>query len=424
VNIWQRRRPTVGFVSTRIAGTDGVSLEAKKWVEVLEDKGCLCVFMAGELDTDPEKSYRVPEAHFQHPDILEIQDALFVKRVRTRQLTDRIHALKEKLKDSMEAFHRKFGFDILVVQNALAIPVHVPLGLALTEFIAETGIPTICHHHDFYWERQRFHSFAGMDYIRAAFPPMFPNIHNVVINSIAGHELARRTGASWTLIPNVLDFKTFPAGIDDYSCDFRQDTGIDADATLILQPTRVVARKGIETAIELVRRLDLPKAVLVISHGSGDEGHQYHRRIEDYASFMGVDLRIIADRVADSRGLDRDGRKTYTLWDIYPHADLVTYPSTYEGYGNAFVEAIYFRKPVVVNRYAIFEADIEPKGFNVIALSGFVTEETVNEVREILRGGSRLQEMAETNYMLGWRFLSYEMLEEKLDGILTEIYGS
>ena len=33
----------------------------------------------------------------------------------------------------------------------------------------------------------------------------------------------------------------------------------------------------------------------------------------------------------------------------------------------------------------------------MIALSGFVTEDTVKEVREILRGGSRLQEMAETN---------------------------
>ena len=64
MNIWQRRKPTFGFVSTRIAGTDGVSLETKKWVEVLEAKGCRCVFMAGELDTDPQKSHLVPEAFF------------------------------------------------------------------------------------------------------------------------------------------------------------------------------------------------------------------------------------------------------------------------------------------------------------------------------------------------------------------------
>ena len=67
-------------------------------------------------------------------------------------------------------YYDKYQFDILVVQNALAIPVNIPLGLALTEFIIESGIPTIAHHHDFYWERQRFHSFAAMDYLKAAFP--------------------------------------------------------------------------------------------------------------------------------------------------------------------------------------------------------------------------------------------------------------
>jgi hypothetical protein len=48
----------------------------------------------------------------------------------------------------------------------------------------------------------------------------------------------------------------------------------------------------------------------------------------------------------------------------------------------------------------------------------------LTKVPEILSGDSRLQEMTKKNYMLGWRFLSYVMLEEKLEGILTEIYGS
>jgi hypothetical protein len=96
----------------------------------------------------------------------------------------------------------------------------------------------------------------------------------------------------------------------------------------------------------------------------------------------------------------------------------------YEGYGNAFVEAIYFRKPVLVNRYAIFEADIEPKGFQVISFDGFITAETVQNVKKVLSDTDRLSEMAETNYMLGWRYLSYEMLEEKFEALLANIYGS
>lgn len=81
-----------------------------------------------------------------------------------------------------------------MVENAPAIPVNVPLGLALADFVAETGIPTIAHHHDFYWERQRFHSFAAMDYLRSAFPPVQPSIQHVVINSLGGFELGRRSG--------------------------------------------------------------------------------------------------------------------------------------------------------------------------------------------------------------------------------------
>ena len=53
-------------------------------------------------------------------------------------------------------FCADFDLELLVVENALAIPLNLPLGLALTELIAETGIPVIAHHHDLAWERQRF----------------------------------------------------------------------------------------------------------------------------------------------------------------------------------------------------------------------------------------------------------------------------
>jgi hypothetical protein len=36
-----------------------------------------------------------------------------------------------------------------VVENALAIPMNLALGVALPEFIGETSMPTIAHHHDF-----------------------------------------------------------------------------------------------------------------------------------------------------------------------------------------------------------------------------------------------------------------------------------
>lgn len=424
MKVWQRSKPRFGFVSTRFAGTDGVSLETQKWVDVIRENDCEVFYAAGELDTAPDISFEIPKAHFQHPEILEIQEDLFNNKIRHRAITQRVHQLKEEIRDGLQAFYEKYQFSILVVQNALAIPVNIPLGNALTEFIVETRIPTIAHHHDFYWERQRFLSYAAMDYLRSYFPPHQPNMHHVVINSIAGSQLSRRTGAPWRLVPNVMDFKTLPPEPDDFSQDIRAELGVSDDCYMVLQPTRLVSRKGIETSIELISRMKSKNYVLVIPHKAGDEGYGYQARIEEYARFMGVRLKIFADRVAKERYVDQDGVKHYTLWDIYPHADLISYPSIYEGYGNAFVEAIYFRKPVLINRYQIFEADIEPLGFQVIAFNQFLTQDTIDQVKRTMGDRELLEEMAETNYMLGWRYLSYEMLEEKLEAILVNIYGS
>lgn len=220
-----------------------------------------------------------------------------------------------------------------------------------------------------------------------------------------------------------MDFTRAAPAIDDYTGGFRNEIGLDEDTLLVLQPTRLVSRKGIETAIEFVSRLGR-KAALVIPHEAGDEGFEYRRRIGEYTRYMGVDLRLIADRVARRRSTDEQGRKRYTLWDIYPHADLVTYPSLYEGYGNTFVEAIYFRLSVLVNRYEIYEADIEPLGFDVAAFSQFITEKTLDDVRAILDDRAAFAVRAEKNYKLGARYLSYEMFEEKLELILTNIYGA
>ena len=40
--LWEKRN--VGFISTRLAGTDGVSLETWKWADVFEKEGFNCFF--------------------------------------------------------------------------------------------------------------------------------------------------------------------------------------------------------------------------------------------------------------------------------------------------------------------------------------------------------------------------------------------
>jgi len=59
----------IGFISTRFAGNEGVSLETEKWAEVLDEIGHHCFYFAGECDRNPEMSMIVPEAHYLHPEI-------------------------------------------------------------------------------------------------------------------------------------------------------------------------------------------------------------------------------------------------------------------------------------------------------------------------------------------------------------------
>ena len=409
----------VGFISTRLAGTDGVSLETEKWADVFESEGFNCFYFAGELDRPSECSYLVKEAHFKHPAIRDIYKKCFGASKRDRKTTDKIYELKMIIKDNLYKFIEKFDIEIIIPQNALTIPLNLPLGIALTQVISETGIPTIAHHHDFFWERKNFLTNAVWEYLNMAFPPHLPSISHVVINSSGDNQLSLRTGVSSTIIPNVMDFENPPPPVDEYASDVRQSLGIKDNELLILQPTRVVKRKGIEHAIELVNRLKM-KAKLVISHASGDEGYDYQNRVKEYSKMLGVNTVFVSEIINERRGKTKDGRKIYTLEDIYPHADLVTYPSNFEGFGNAFLEAIYFRKPIVVNTYSIYSMDIKPKGFSVVEIDGYVTEKAVEQTRRILENPELCERMVEKNYELATRCFSYKVLRKKLKGLIFD----
>ena len=437
----------IGFISTRFAGTDGVSLETQKWATVLERLGHNCFYFAGECDRKPDQSQIVPEAFYRHPEIdklnqqaysgswtvtKEAREAhpemthlhkdFFSIYVRPPQMTRRVNELKEYFKEELYKFARRYNLEILIIENAVTIPLNLPLGLALTEFIAETGYPTIAHHHDFHWERQRFQVNCVNDYLAAAFPPSLPSIRHVVINSIQAQQVASRYGVTARVIPNVMDFDTPPPASDSYAETVRTDFGIQSGEYFFLQPTRVIQRKGIEHAIELIRRLNLP-AKLIISHAAGDEGTDYELRVREYADLLNVAVRFEANQVQDERGMTTDGKKIYTLGDVFPQADMVTYPSSIEGFGNAFLEAVYYRRLILVNNYSIYEVDIKPKGFRTVWFDGFISDSTLKAVRDILQNPVQAQEWTETNYQLAKRYFSFTVLERRLQSVLADCLG-
>jgi len=115
----------IGFISTRFAGQDGVSLESAKWAEVLWEDRHISYWYSGQSDRDPDISFVVPEAYFGFSENKWINERIWGSGQRDRFVSERIRDLVDYLKSTLYRFVEKYDIDILLPQNCLAIPMHV-----------------------------------------------------------------------------------------------------------------------------------------------------------------------------------------------------------------------------------------------------------------------------------------------------------
>ena len=87
----------IGFISTRIAGTDGVSLEIAKWAATLTNLGHNCFYFAGECDRPEDISHVTPEAHFMHPEVMNLTKDLFDDYIRSPKTSASIQKLSNQV---------------------------------------------------------------------------------------------------------------------------------------------------------------------------------------------------------------------------------------------------------------------------------------------------------------------------------------
>jgi mannosylglucosylglycerate synthase len=410
----------IGLVGTRLAGVDGVSFETLKWELILRRLGHETRLCAGEVPRGREDERVIPAMHFTDPAAAAVTAAAFDPAADPDRVRREVLRLADALVPQLAAWVEDERIEALVVENAWAIPMHLPLGVALARLAAELHLPSVGHHHDYAWERERFTTCNVPDLLDLAFPPDLPSVSHVSINSLAAAELKRLRGLESVVIPNAYEFEVPPAARDDYSRSLRSELGMGTHNLLVVQPTRVVPRKGIELAIELVHRMDDPKAHLLITSPAGDEGLDYLSQLHVQADRLGVDLRYAADRFAHERWHHGE-RRLFAVTDSYLEADLVTFPSLYEGFGNALVESVYFGKPLVVNRYSVYDADIRPLGFRFVEIQGAITDATVLDVRNLVRDEQRRADDAAHNFATGLRHLGFEMLQERLAAVLESL---
>lgn len=78
---------------------------------------------------------------------------------------------------------------------------------------------------------------------------------------------------------------------------------------------------------------------------------------------------------------------------------------------------------MLINRYAVFVRDIEPKDFNLIVMDGFLTKKTVQTVKEVIASPERRNLMVNHNYQVATRYYSYAVLQRWLKTLMTNFFG-
>jgi len=417
----------IGIVIGRIGGVDGVALETEKWITVLERLGHDVVVLTGELEAHLPNVTILPEISFSNPALVQEQDdAFFVQDVEELELLQRLEDRAGYIETEVEKWLGDQQIELLITQNSTTLPCHLAMGMALKRIIERTGIPTIAHDHDFYWERGDRYStrYGGVQsIIDECFPPDLPNLTHVVINSYCQKSLARQLGLDAHLIPNVMDFENGFGAPDDFNEHLRDELGLADDDIPLFQVTRIVRRKGIETAIELVERLDDPRIKLILTGTATDDHlHAYLDELEAKAARLPRPGQVLfaGDRFANERVEANGSPPVFSLSDGYAQAAACTYFSRYEGFGNAFVEALAARVPIFVNNYKpVYWPDIGAKGFHTVQIEdNDLTDDAVEQIRQILTEPELRAEIAEHNFQLGREHFSLEVLGELLKPLI------
>ncbi|AEV29632.1 glycosyltransferase [Sphaerochaeta pleomorpha str. Grapes] len=449
----------IGMLHFEIFGTDGVSLEMEKWKQVLENAGHSVFLCSGEKS--PYSSFSnitiIEELSYHLPLSRDLDKATFHSLLPfgdEAKYREALFQSAEGIKGKLDEWIENNLLDVIIVENVWSVGLHPAAAIALSLAIQGHHLSILSHEHDFYWERViglGMTCKTAMEIVDCFIPPHTKGYSHVVINRLTCDVLAKRKGIEAAVIPNVFDFYQAPWVVDDFNADFRQSFGINPNDIVILQATRIIPRKGIELAIDVVaclatkkkefigRRLyngkrfsQKSRIVLLLAGDLKDDQYFYFSRLVEKAKQMGVEMIHIGDRIS-SRRHQINNRKTYSLWDSYVHADLVSYPSYWEGWGNQFLEAVQAKLPIVLFEYPVYKKDIRPQGFLTISLGDTVEfspadglasvkisrlKRASKQMAEVLFDRKYRTHMVEMNFEIAQRQFSLEALRRFLEPYL------
>ncbi|MEN7982629.1 MAG: glycosyltransferase family 4 protein, partial [Nanoarchaeota archaeon] len=378
----------IGILIARIGKEDGVSLETEKWIEVLKSMGHEIYILSGkyeELLVNKKHKSLCKEFYLLSKDSLQEQRKAFFESDRDSfKIIRHVEEKSEIVSDKIINWIKKKKINILISENASALPFNLSMTFGVKKAVERTGIKTITHDHDFYWERgNRYVSFHNKinEIVKNCIPLRLSTVTNVVINSEMKKILKEKHAIfDAEIIPNVMNFDKQIKCSEERRKKFFNFFGFTKEDIILLQPTRIVRRKGIENAIELVYRLHDKRVKLIITGNNKDEkvgDEAYYESLISLVKQLGLSKQVIF--------VGKHMNK-FSLEDFYACSHACTYFSRYEGFGNAFVEAVLAKKPIFVNNYnPVFWPDIGSKGFKLVMIeNNNLTKKAINEIKQVI----------------------------------------
>ena len=440
----------IGVISGKLGDVDGVSLEVDKWNSILIKSGHQVFTIAGRYASPlpgvpTERQLVCEEIQFGSPEQLYYEKLVFpymhknpphISEQKRIEIADTLEVEGKQVADRLFELVQEHELDVLVGQNTNAMPMTLLGGVGIYKLATERRGAAIFYHHDFWWERSRFSHNHIEPLLARIMPPTDPGVEHVVLSTYAAHILSSLKRVQPAVIPNCEDFDN-PVARDEYNSDLRFQLGFHEDDILVVQPTRIVPRKRIEDSAALVGKLIertprfADRVRFIISLYQGDEPDEdYIVQIREQANSLGFDIDIISDRVASQRGTDGEGRKIFTNRDVLAHADLVTYLPLWEGFGNAFLEAVAARVPIVVSTYLVYKTDIKIMGFDSIEILDrydqfgrlIIPDNVIDQIETLLGDSNARKKMVDRNFEIGKKHFGFQTLESMIRKLFSE-YG-
>lgn len=391
-----------------------------------------------------------------------------------------IHEKATYAKDIIKKFVKKNSIDLLIAHNT-SHPYNFITAVGLGYFIEELrdkGIiwpKVMVWWHDSYFEREQFKNpnpvikkylkyLPGVEIDGVAFiNKTQPELAKKLFRSLNASNIDKFFANRAIVVPNTSSIewdwesKDWDNGelisppLDNYNDTFLRDIGLISeiekrdftieDTIILLQHTRIVPRKRIEIALDFAVALEKKFAkeghrkciALVISGHSGDEQVEYKKFLGEYYAKLlkqnpksNLILIYGEDRILSHRDIIVD-KKYYNFYEvpaiISHYGGIGTYFSEVEGFGNNLLEMVSFGLPVAINKYDVYQSDIEHLGFNFPAIESCnLTDALVDQAYSILTNYHLRNEMVLHNLKVLQQKLDHKIIAELLKPLIIRMF--